>query len=316
MGISVLNPAAAASAPSTLPDSHYAATSYVTYAVTSNFGVGTYEINPSPSTATIYFSFKTGNNTFVTGTATSSGATVSLQVAASPLYYYSDTHDSAMLVLRTAGEPTTRSSISGTVDTITSTGTYNTTGLLYVVAVGAGGGGGHRNNSGPAGGGGGGGGINGQIIFSNTAQTITIGTGGNSGANSGASCDGSAGGNSGGATSFGNLVSANGGGGGGGGQGTQHPSQGAGGASGTPGNAHGAGFGGPNTGQPNNIQHRSVIAGSNGGGGRSGSAGGGSGIGTGSNAQGVAPNGFGSGAHDTSAGITGRPGVVYVLRGL
>jgi len=215
--------------------------------------------------------------------------------------------------------------ISGTVDTITNSGTYNQTGLLYVIAFGGGGAGGTGSIVwGGAGGGGGGSGFKTEkLIITNSATNITIGA---AGVNSGTS---------GGQTSFGNLVLAGGGngasgatGGNGGGRGAQ--------ASGSSSDNHrtstsigasntdflngttGGGGGGVPLGYSPNVSQAPSGSGI-GGGGAGGNASSPSTGNNGSPATGYGAGG-GGGANgyyvgSTRNGGSGSPGVVYVLRG-
>jgi hypothetical protein len=229
--------------------------------------------------------------------------------------------------------------INGTLDTITSTSTYNQTGELFVVVVGGGGGGGRGNalSANLSCGGGGAGGLRSVTGIFNTATSVTIGTGGSGSTTPGVR------GNSGGATSFGNHI-ANGGDGGLNGEYGNNSLRGVGGTPSGPAGPSGGGSGNSGGGgwRSNNFSGNAeptlesaypfaILGGSGGGGGGSfgnGLEGPGTGyggnIGQGGNSNGSTGNansgtGYGSGggaamALNSTVGA-GRPGVVYVLRG-
>jgi hypothetical protein len=271
-------------------------------------GVYTVTVSPTSAIARVDFFNATSSGTSVT---TSSGSIVA-NLGTDVTYYNLSTNTAGAIVTvtRTAAS-ISGTSLSGTLDTITTTGTYNQTGTLYVLAIGGGGGGSGNNRDG---GGGGGGAPAAGVYFGpvNTSTSVTIGTAGNSGS----SVDG----NAGGTTTFGNIVSsagANGGSGGGGGT----PGGGSGSPGGyTPGNAGINQF---------FFANQSIKSGSNGGGGggasyhqHSAGSGGGSGIGSGGNGGGYTSrgndaNGYGAGGGGAGGGSNlggaGSPGVVYVL---
>jgi hypothetical protein len=272
-------------------------------------GVYTVTVSPTSAIARIDFFNATSSGTSVTTSAGSIVANLGTDVT-----YYNlstDTAGAIVTVTRTASS-ISGTSLSGILDTITTTGTYNQTGTLYVLAYG-GGGGGSGNNSG--GGAGGGGASVPGVYFGpvNTSTSVTIGTAG-TGGNSGN-------GNAGGTTNFGNIIS----------------SAGANGGNGSGGGTLGGGNGSPGGYTPGNsginqffFANQSIKSGSNGGGGggasyhqHSAGTGGGSGIGTGGNgggyygsgndATGYGAGGGGAGS-PTYVGGAGSPGVVFVLR--
>jgi hypothetical protein len=294
------------------------------------FDSGIYTITTFPTTSQVTVTFADTTNTFkvttVGGTATSS-----LSFVPTLTTMWTDTGTNVLVTLNRTAAALNAGGLSGTLDTITSSGTYNQTGKLFVVAI-SGGWGGGRGGSGPAlpqtndefaGGRGGWGGswaVYGPAIV-NTATTVTVGTGGNGEAASNTSNVGAGYGNAGGTTSFGNFAVAN--------------------ASNTNlnkangGNPNGAGYIGPGT-SASSILYRDISAnGTNGGGGQgAGTANGasnglGSGIGTGGNGSsstnlpGNAGTGYGAGGgggrqtarFNGTAGGAGSPGVIYVLRG-
>jgi len=351
MGISVLNaPSAAASGVNA--QTFTATTSYVTYTITDTFSTGGYKITTSPSDRQVEIYF--ANATTSTAVVETISGIVSLDLVFQATKCFikdvSNNNGTVVTVEYTAESATQAPQTGTSLDTITSTGNYSETGLLHVLAIGGGGGGGGGFYAGPgygiggscAAGGAGGYSIS-RIVYTNTATSVTIGNGGNSGDATGATNNqGANAGNDGGTTTFGNLVSSTGGGGGGG-------------APSTNGHRNGSQEGGSNVGAnrggANNYQAggraggtstaiaRSVTTGTNGGGGSGGyhntardpGAGGGSGIGTGgtgaasgdnNNAAATAGTGYGAGGGGGSGGAgarngaSGSAGVVYVLRGI
>lgn len=333
MSISVFPTPAAAGA---ISESVTLTTAYTTYEGATDFPSGVYTISVSPITSNVQVIFfdSTGDST-TSGITTTGTLTIDVPSDSAGVLLTEQTGNSNVQVsIEKTANSLSGNGLSGTLDTITSTGTYNETGQLYVLVVGGGGGGGKVNNTSQGAAGGGGGGINPKLVYVNTSTSVTIGSAG-TGANSGGF------GNSGGATSFGNLVSANGGGGGGqGSSGNQI------GVAGTPGNANGGrgadGGDAPHSGSANNFKYESIVSGTNGGGGGGGSVnqqnrgnGAGSGIGTGgaggqggggagTGQPGGNANGYGAGGGGGSAGGnnpttgnggSGSAGVVYVLRG-
>jgi hypothetical protein len=303
------------------------------YKVVKNFDAAVYTITTSPtsSQATVIFQ---GASTLPSTTTVSGAITYNLSVAATGAYIYIDTGTDIVVTINKVAAALSGAEMSGTLDTITSTGTYNQTGLLYVLAVGggSGGGGSYSGASWSYGGGGGAASVPvGGMVYVNAPTSVTIGAQG-LGAASYASE-----GNAGGTTNFGNLFSSTGGvavgyagnGAGGGGRSGGQPGE----------NSQGAG-------NATAISHPTVINGSNGGGGAGytssgngvnvGGSGAGSGIGTGGTGGGYSGNamtvgsaatGYGAGGGGGgSKGYTpspyggvggghGSPGVVYVLRG-
>jgi hypothetical protein len=282
------------------------------YKLTQAFAPGVYSIvtSPTSSQATVNFF----NATSITPNSVTVSGTVSynLGTAANGVYVSIDTGTNVVVSITLVANSLTGTTLSGTLDTISATGNYNTTGQLYVLALGGGGGAG--GGDGNAGGGGGGAGFQTSgIIYANAATAVTIGAGGNGGA-------GNANGNAGGTTTFGANITAVGANGG---------SSAFGGGSGGNGSASGgnSNYNASNTGGASAVIASAVTTGTTGGGGGNstnagGKAGGGSGIGTGgagsASNPGAAGTGFASGGGaggQSSTGGAGRPGVVYVLRG-
>lgn len=297
--------------------------------VVRTLSAGIYQVSVSPATSTAFVYFTAGS-TFI-GSTTTVGGTINFNLAAEAtnIFVQSSNANDVVTINLTASVPI-NNTISGTLDTITTSGTYSQTGLLWVLAIGGGAGG--TGATGAWGPGGGAGGL--AMFYGNvpTSTTVTIGNAGlGSAANSGLP------GGSGGTTSFGSYAIATGGSG-------SNPGLGGGsGGIGTVGTAvAGGGDGGGSSGsQPGQVVPnvwRSIINGTHGGGGgggtfsfggQGGGIGAGSGIGTGGNgsssggAAGGNATGYGSGGgggtnnngnEPRSAGGNGSPGVVYVLR--
>jgi hypothetical protein len=280
------------------------------YNVVQSFSPGAYTITTSPSSSQATVNFY--NSTSVTAdTVTISGTVTYLLSSAATGAYIQTSGDPAVVVTITlvAGS-LTPSTLSGTLDTITTTSTYNQTGKLYVLAFGGGGSaGGYQSTYGS--GGGGSGYQTAKIVYANGPTSITIGAGGTTNGQNG---------NSGGTTNFGNLVSASGGGG------ASGPNAGGGAGNGSnsstpPGN----GSFGPNASAIiASVITNSTTGGGGGGYGNGAFAGAGSGIGTGgsgsNNAQGGNATGYaaggGGGGYSSAGGGTGSQGIVYVLRGI
>ena len=279
------------------------------YNVVQAFSPGAYTITTSPSSsqATVNFYNATG---VTADTVTVSGTvTYLLATASQGAYIQTNTGSDVVVTITLVAGSLTPSTLSGTLDTITASGTYNQTGKLYVLAFGGGGGaGGYQSTYGS--GGGGSGYQTAKIVYANTATTVTLGAGGTSNSYNG---------NAGGTTNFGNLVSASGGGGGNG------PNGGGGAGNGSnsstpPGN----GSFGPNASAIiASVITNATTGGGGGGYGNGAFVGAGSGIGTGGsgtnngnggNATGYAAGGGGGGYN--GAGGTGTQGIIYVLRGI
>lgn len=282
--------------------------------VLGSFNSGVYQISVSPASSTAIVQFVNGS-TWIGQTTTSSGSiNFNLASSADRILVQSNNVGDVVTVNLIATVPVS-SSISGTLDTITTTGTYNQTGLLWVLAFGGGGGGGggKQNYAAPSGGGNSG---DLAMFYGNvtTSTTVTIGANGTGGA-------ANSGGTAGGLTSFGTYAIAKGGNGGGLPDG---PSGGT--ASGTSAGTFTVASSGGVQANP----FRAVKDGTTGAGasGQSG-AGYGSGIGTGGsgatgggvnagNATGYGAGGGGGATNNGSspgAGGAGTQGVVYVLRG-
>jgi hypothetical protein len=295
--------------PVTVTDNAIAATvptSGKQYKVVRELSAAIYTIT-CPSTVNATVSFLVGT-TIVEAVTASGTVSVNLASAATELYFEINTGTNVVVTVTKTAASLTITEISGTLDTITTTSTYNQTGKLWVLCVGGGGRGaaGYGTNQYFNLGGGQGGACTDGVVYTNTAISVTIGAGAVSG-----------GGNS-GSTTFGNLISASGG-------------------------ANGADNTQAGTGPQVTNPATSVKTGNNGGGGAGATgtntrtAGTGSGIGTGgAGAATTSPNAMngGNGENGTGYGAggggsinsgnvvfgaagagNGSAGVVYVLRG-
>jgi len=290
-------------------------TANIQKSVTIDLDPGIYEVTVSPVSSIGIIQFFNGS-TYIGQTTTVSGIiNFNLATPANRIMVQSNNVDD-VVTISLAANLVVSNTISGTLDTITTSGTYSQTGLLWVLALGGGGGGSGGRSGWAAGSAGGGSGVMSMFYGDVTGNTtVTIGTKGNgSAANTG--------GLAGTSTSFGSYAVAKGGDGGGG-----------------PGGISGNAASGTNTATvvvasvgatTQNHPYRAVKDGTTGGGGNAGpyggSAGGGSGIGTGggqsgnngTNATGYAAGGGGAGTsngHNPGTGGNGTDGVVYVLRG-
>jgi len=179
-------------------------TSAKQYKVAREITSGIYTIT-CPSTVNATVSFLTGT-TIVEAVTVSGTVRVHLASAATELYFEINTGTNVVVTVTKTAAALTVTEISGTLDTVTTTSTYNQTGKLWVLCVGGGGAGSFSNATTNYQGlpGGQGGAVVDKMVFVNTSTSITIGAGGvPGGANAGT-------------TTFGNLVSATGQSGGGG----------------------------------------------------------------------------------------------------
>jgi hypothetical protein len=276
------------------------AAALTTYKPSQAFAAGVYTMTTSPNTTQVTATFYNATSNVYEAVTSSGTITFNLGSAATGVYLRTDSGTDVVVSIGLTSNSLSGTSLSGTLDTITTTSTYNQTGQLYVVAYGGGGSGGcGSNNDGNGGSGGGGGNLTGKIVYTNAATSVTIGAGG-------AATNDQANGIAGGTTNFGNLVSATGG-----------------------------SAGGTRTNSLNQpaitANHLSVQSGTNGGGG-SGSGNYGTGNGTGSGVGTGGNGGNGNGAGNAGTGYAaggggggranpggnsgaGTAGVVYVLRG-
>lgn len=153
-----------------------------TYLNTQAFETGVYTVSVTPSTTQVSFSFVDASSTLVTGQTTSGTASFQLATPATGVYLTTITAsvtDTVVSIEKTADALAPDDIGNGTLDTITATGTYNTTGLLAVLVIGGGAAGGRgiagAFNQGAGNAGGRAGFINAGFVYSNTAQTVTVG---------------------------------------------------------------------------------------------------------------------------------------------
>lgn len=319
MSLSVY-PVAVSSSASTLAKTVTATSANTLYSATTELSSGTYTITCSSSTITTVDFY---NGSTYIGTAVTVSGTVNYNLAsdATSFKFYTNTGSNIVISLQLTGQSI--SPVSGTLDIITTSSTYNQTGLVYAIAIGGGGGGGSASSGYAGGGGGGSGGIaQGRLVLSGPTS-ITVGAAGGVNGDGGASTISNLTANGGIAGTPPNN-NANGGGAGGGGAGGTP-----GGAAGGSGAAHIINTGNSNASGPGvasaSSQFPFIVSGTTG----SGQGGNprdqvynysaaGSGIGTGGIPN-AGPSGYGSGGVGKSVytgAQDGRPGVVYVVRGI
>lgn len=280
------------------------------YQASVEMSEGIYDITCPSGTITNVELFN--SNTLVMSATTSSGVvSVSLSEPVNRIDFWINTGTNVAILVKQTAARGIFSEFSGTLDTITSSGTYNQTGPVVLAIVGGGAGGASNGGSSYPGRGGGGGGLRTVRTTLNTSTSVTIGSGGNGGNP----------GNAGGTTTFGNF-SANGGEGG---ARSNSQSDGSTTSGGSPGNAYGGSSMG-NVGGNNNNPYRWIGVTNNqgGAGGRGGYSNTGADvnpIGVGGSYNSANGSGYGSGGCGGPAqnsgvpGGNGTPGVVYVLRG-
>lgn len=312
MASNVFPVAVASSSPSTIAQTFTATSANVMYNGTNAFAAGTYTITcAAGSIAVVDF----WNGTTYVGSATTASGTVTfnLATAATRIGYYVNTGSSIVISATLTGNPV--SSVTGTLDTITSSGTYTATGLGYVVAVGGGGGGaggGWNNTAANSGGSGGGGGAvcYGLVTLTGSID-VTIGAAGSGGAGAtGFGQNGGSNGTSGGTTIFGSLNA--------GGGATYTGGTATGGTINTTGGQGGAGASASSNGGngvANTLTAPWVInATTGGGGGGTRAAAAGTSVTSGYGGRGVGGQGANAGFSGGNAGGSGTAGIVYVLR--
>lgn len=283
------------------------------------FGAGTYTVT-CVNTTIARVEFWNGNTLIATGVTVSGTVTLNIATSGTKFRTIIDTGTNIVVNIVQTGQALTISSnsLSGTLDTLTSSGTYNTisnNGYLYVIAVGGGGGGSTGNGGGGNGArGGASGGVSSGVIASTSGMSYTIGAGGlggNLGGNNSAANT-----QNGGATTFATNITAQGGSKGNtAGNGTIHDYQA------EPGGAWERWAGANVSPSVNPVyghaRYPSMTnvnyAGGNGNIGNGGA--------TANTAAGAAANGYGCGGGSSNEGNannakggTGSPGVIYVLR--
>ena len=318
----VINSLAAITASTATPQPNYinAAAANTEYRGTVTLVSGIYVIS-CPAGVNSFVDFYDVNGNFITEAATVAG-TITLNIATQvgQIKYWTTSGVNTQIEILKQGSSI--APVSGTLTTVTATGTPGLVGAAYVVVVGAGGGGGGGANSGSnsGGGGGGSGGITGGRVTLTGSESLVIGNNGIGGAFNNPGTAGTA-------TTFAGFTAGGGGGGAGSTIGTTQP----GGVAGSPNGAIGA------TGQATTVNNGNASAaastifpfftqgttGSGNGGGVSGSqATAGNGIGTGGlggvGTAGQVGTGFGSGGGGGGAGANsggnGKPGVVYIIQ--
>lgn len=274
------------------------------YNITRNFSSGIYVITVSDSTEAIV---EFGNSTASVLQASTTSGTVTVSLASDCTYAIITlkTSSSASVQINQTASTLVSTEISGTLDTITSSGTYSQTGKLYVLCIGGGGGGAGTGTDVAEGG-------TfaipvGKLVYTSSATTVTIGAGGTGGIGANNS---SADGGTGGTTSFGAFLSSTGGAGGRWGYFNS--------TAGLANNYYttiksGTTSGGQTAGNASNASKSAPTAGGIGTGGLAGTSG---------SRNGIAATGYGSGggggfgaSTGTATGGAGSPGVIYVLRG-
>lgn len=171
----------------------------------TTFDPGVYTISCASATAT-NFEFYSNSTTLVTSGVTASGTVlINLASTADRIRLWTNTGSSIVVTITKTAAALTNA-FSGTLDTISASGTYNQTGPAYVLVVGGGAGGNANTGSQNVSYRGGAGGVCGAFLTLSGSTSVTVGNGGAAGAN-------------GNATTFGSLT-ANGGSGSTGGNGT------------------------------------------------------------------------------------------------
>lgn len=325
MAISVFpTPSAAATEPAyvtALP------TALRTYQHTVTLSAGIYDVDITPTSTNAQLVFLDSTSVLVNATTSSGVVRVTLSTPATRLFVTTlagATSNASLKITKVAAPLTPGDVGNGTMDTINTTGTYNQTGLLTVLAFGGGSAGAkgiNQYNSGP---GGAPGAIAYGVVQNNAAVTVTVGAKGVAATSNNTNIVAPTN------SSFGNLLT-----------------------SATPNNSFTAGAGGTTAGQYNSGNAGNVTStfpsfngnsttgggGSGGNGNGGGGTGAGSGIGTGGNgapgggpsyiptvkgnaATGKAAGGGGgatAGVNNSNAagrfGGDGSDGVVYILRG-
>jgi len=297
------------------------------YKLVADFASGQYTVTSLPTASVVTVTFVLSDNT--TFSLTTSSGTVTGVLLKNAAYAYVSMNlagqaNTSVSIQRTALFVSS-TGLSGTTDTLTTSGTYNAaTGMVLVLAVGGGGGGsGARTNRVDRMGAGGGYGNPTQgFTYLNGPTSYTVGARGNGGAANVA-------GNAGGSSIFGNVTGVGGNGG--------NTDATNGGTGGTPGGGNYGDGSGSTPGTANTANYKDFFANATTGGGGGGnqnpgggSNGAGSGIGTGGRGGGQGTNdiaqsgtGYGSGGGggggyqaSVQSGGNGAPGVIYVLRGI
>ena len=122
------------------------------YKANTTLTPGIYTITSYPTSSVATVSGYDASNNFLSASTTGGTVTWNLTTTIANPMIYTNTGSNVIVTITLTAAPLTGSSVSGTLDTITTTSTYNQTGKLYVLAVG---GGGDGTGYGAGGGGGG-----------------------------------------------------------------------------------------------------------------------------------------------------------------
>jgi hypothetical protein len=112
------------------------------YKIVNSFDAGVYTITTSPTTSQATVIFYNSSGTIGSTTTISGTVSYNLSTAASQVYVSTNTGSNVVVTINKTAEALSGGALSGTLDTITTSGTYNQTGTLFVGAFGGGGGGG------------------------------------------------------------------------------------------------------------------------------------------------------------------------------
>ena len=118
------------------------------YKAATTLTPGIYTITSYPTSSVATVSGYDASNNFLSVSTSSGTVTWNLTTTIANPMIYTNTGSNVIVTITLTAAPLTGSSVSGTLDTITTTSTYNQTGKLYVLAVGGGGGGGAASNGG------------------------------------------------------------------------------------------------------------------------------------------------------------------------
>lgn len=144
------------------------------------FESGVYTVNITPSTTQAKLTFVSATTQITTQTTLLGTVSFNLSTPATAVYIFGITGGTIGAVVnveKTADALTSSDIGNGTLDTVSTTSTYNHTGALGVLVIG-GGAGGQRGGSTNGGNGGRAGFINGDVVVTNAATTITVGAAG------------------------------------------------------------------------------------------------------------------------------------------
>jgi hypothetical protein len=179
MGISVFPAPAAGGAAEATAFSTKLAAKFTTYEHTHDFPAGVYRVSLLNGEVSVTFASATA--VIFSGITSTQALTLQLTSDATRVFITGNNQmpvDTIVTITRTSDSLTPDDIGNGTLDTINTTGTYNQTGTLAVLAFG-GGAAGQANNSGSNYQGGGAGGragfINAGTFVTNTATTVTVG---------------------------------------------------------------------------------------------------------------------------------------------